>query len=137
MRDPYTVLGVQSVKKGLKSAYRKLAKAHHRPNQDDPGSPCSSKFPRLYSCPTRTSVRHDRGEIDADGNPRFAGSGGARPGAAGRVRAFSAEDIPKEFMSGFGGQPRGGAGPRRQRRVGSVHRLDGGAGAACPGCCRT
>ncbi|MET0439002.1 MAG: DnaJ C-terminal domain-containing protein, partial [Devosia sp.] len=60
----------------------------------------------------------DRGEIDAEGNPRFAGFGGgaggragARPGAGG-AGGFSAEDILKEFMSGFGGQPRGGAGGR-------------------------
>src|SRR5690606_25927923 len=56
----------------------------------------------------------DRGEIDAEGNPRFAGFGGAgaRGGARGAAGGFSAEDILKEFMSGFGGQPRGGAGAR-------------------------
>src|SRR5690606_3876759 len=55
---------------------------------------------------------YDRGEIDADGNPRFAGfsrgGAGARPGGAAGA-GFSAEDILKEFMSGFGGQPRGQA----------------------------
>jgi DnaJ-class molecular chaperone len=122
MRDPYTVLGVpRSVsEKDLKSAYRKLAKAHHPDqNKDDPKA--HAKFAEIssaYDFLTDPEKRgpYDRGEIDAEGNPKFAGfrpgagaSRGARPGQAG----FSAEDILKEFMSGFGGQaPRGGAGGR-------------------------
>lgn len=122
MRDPYTVLGVpRSVsEKDLKSAYRKLAKAHHPDqNQDDPKA--HAKFSEISSAYDFLSdpekrAQYDRGEIDADGQPKFAGfrpgggfggaSRGARPGQAG----FSAEDILKEFMSGFGGQasPRGG-----------------------------
>ena len=120
MRDPYTVLGVsKSVsEKDLKSAYRKLAKAHHPDqNQDDPKA--HAKFAEISSAYDFLSDKdkraaYDRGEIDADGNPRFAGfsrgGGGARPGgAAGAGAGFSAEDILKEFMSGFGGQPRGGS----------------------------
>lgn len=116
MRDPYTVLGVsKSVsEKDLKSAYRKLAKAHHPDqNKDDPKAHArfaeiSSAYDFLSDADKRAA--YDRGEIDADGNPRFAGfrGGGARPGA-GAGAGFSAEDILKEFMSGFGGQPRGGA----------------------------
>ncbi|MBN9310360.1 DnaJ C-terminal domain-containing protein [Devosia sp.] len=123
MRDPYTVLGVpKSVsEKDLKAAYRKLAKAHHPDqNQDDPKA--HAKFAEISSAYDFLSDKekrasYDRGEIDADGNPRFAGFG--RGGAGGRAGAggysanhggFSAEDILKEFMSGFGGQPRGGGG---------------------------
>ena len=118
MRDPYTVLGVpKSVsEKDLKTAYRKLAKAHHPDqNQDDPKA--HAKFAEVssaYEFLTDKDKRaaYDRGEIDADGNPRFAGfgrgGGGARPGSPG-AGGFSAEDILKEFMSGFGGQPRGAA----------------------------
>jgi len=120
MRDPYTVLGVpKSVsEKDLKAAYRKLAKAHHPDqNKDDPKAHAkfaeiSSAYDFLTDGDKRAS--YDRGEIDADGNPRFAGFGrgtGGRPGGgAGAAGAggFSAEDILKEFMSGFGGQPRGG-----------------------------
>ncbi|KKB08558.1 hypothetical protein VE25_18145 [Devosia geojensis] len=120
MRDPYSVLGVARTasEKEIKSAYRKLAKAYHPDqNPDDPGA--HAKFAEataaydLLSDATKRA-QFDRGEIDAEGNPRFAGFGnggfggaarGARPGAGG----FSAEDILKEFMSGFGGQPRGGA----------------------------
>jgi DnaJ-class molecular chaperone len=119
MRDPYTVLGVsKSVsEKDLKSAYRKLAKAHHPDqNQDDPKA--HARFAEISSAYDFLSDKdkraaYDRGEIDPDGNPRFAGfsrGGGARPGgAAGAGAGFSAEDILKEFMSGFGGQPRGGS----------------------------
>lgn len=121
MRDPYTVLGVPKsvTEKDLKAAYRKLAKAHHPDqNQDDPKAHAkfaeiSSAYDFLSDAEKRGS--YDRGEIDADGNPRFGGFGrgaggtrGYNPGAAGA--GFSAEDILKEFMSGFGtAQPRGGA----------------------------
>lgn len=124
MRDPYTVLGVpRSVsEKDLKAAYRKLAKAHHPDqNKDDPTA--QAKFAEISSAYDFLSDQDkrsafDRGEIDADGNPRFAGFGRGGPGGpgAGGFRAsqagagFSAEDILKEFMSGFGGQPRGGRG---------------------------
>jgi DnaJ-class molecular chaperone len=120
MRDPYTVLGVprSANEKDIKSAYRKLAKAHHPDqNQDDPKA--HAKFAEATTAYDLLSdagkrAQYDRGEIDADGNPRFAGF---NPGANGRRTAgaggFSAEDILKEFMSGFGGQqrrPGGGAG---------------------------
>ena len=115
MRDPYTVLGVPKsvTEKDLKAAYRKLAKAHHPDqNQDDPKAHAkfaevSSAYDFLTDKDKRAS--YDRGEIDADGNPKFAGfsrtGGGARPGPG--QAGFSAEDILKEFMSGFGNTQRG------------------------------
>lgn len=115
MRDPYTVLGVpRSVsEKDLKSAYRKLAKAHHPDqNKDDPKA--HQKFAEISSAYDFLSdadkrAQYDRGEIDADGQPKFAGfaRGGGRRTAGAQAGGFSAEDILKEFMSGFGGQPRG------------------------------
>jgi DnaJ-class molecular chaperone len=114
MRDPYTVLGVprSASEKDIKAAYRKLAKAHHPDqNQDDPTA--HTKFAEItsaYDFLTDKTKREqfDRGEIDADGNPRFAGFNPGNMGARGRSQGanFSAEDILKEFMSGFGGQPR-------------------------------
>jgi DnaJ-class molecular chaperone len=112
MRDPYSVLGVsRSVsEKDLKAAYRKLAKANH-PDQNQSDPKAQQKFAEIsaaydFLTDKEKKASYDRGEIDADGTPKFAGfpGGGARrgpaqPGAAG----FSAEDILKEFMSGFGG----------------------------------
>ncbi|MET3926384.1 DnaJ C-terminal domain-containing protein [Devosia sp. 2618] len=129
MRDPYTVLGVprSASEKDIKSAYRKLAKKYH-PDQNPEDPSAHSKFAEAtnaYDLLNNTDKRgqFDRGEIDADGNPKFGGFNpggfgggqrGARPGAgAGGAGGFSAEDILKEFMSGFGGQPRGGAGAGR------------------------
>lgn len=134
MRDPYTVLGVprSASEKELKSAYRKLAKAHH-PDQNQQDPKAQARFAEIsaaydfLSDKTRRG-QYDRGEIDESGQPRYAGFGGGFGGAAssaGRARAsaggggasFSAEDILKEFMSGFGG----GGGPRV--------RTSGGGGA--------
>ncbi len=115
MRDPYTVLGVsRSVsEKDLKSAYRKLAKAHHPDqNKDDPKA--HAKFAEIsaaydFLTDKEKKAAYDRGEIDADGNPKFAGFGGAGARRGAQAGGFSAEDILKEFMSGFGGaQQRGG-----------------------------
>ena len=94
MRDPYEVLGVPrgASAAAIKSAYRKLAKKHHPDaNKNDPKS--AARFSELNSAneiigDEDKRKQFDRGEIDAEGKPRFQGfpGGDPRPAAAGRLR---------------------------------------------------
>jgi DnaJ-class molecular chaperone len=88
MRDPYEVLGVSkgANEADVKSAYRRLAKKlHPDANKHDPKA--ASRFAELnaaYEIVGDSDKRKafDRGEIDAEGKPRFQGfeGFGARPG---------------------------------------------------------
>jgi DnaJ-class molecular chaperone len=83
MRDPYSVLGVSKGASAadIKSAYRKLAKKlHPDANKSDPKA--ASRFSELnaaYEIVGDDDKRKafDRGEIDAEGKPRFQGFEGA------------------------------------------------------------
>src|SRR3954447_11982936 len=124
MRDPYEVLGVPrgASAAAIKSAYRKLAKKFHPDaNKNDPKS--AARFSELNSAneiigDEEKRKQYDRGEIDAEGKPRFQGfpggdprgrgpgfethtfrTGGAGPGGGGVF-----EDI---LNSMFGGAARG------------------------------
>src|ERR1700759_1214356 len=91
MRDPYEVLGVprSANAAAIKSAYRKLAKKHHPDsNKDDPKA--AARFAELNSAneilgDEDKRKQFDRGEIDAEGKPRFTGfpGGGAAGGRTG------------------------------------------------------
>src|SRR5450432_866978 len=125
MRDPYEVLGVQrgASAAAIKSAYRKLAKKHHPDaNKNDPKS--AARFSELNSAneiigDEDKRKQFDRGEIDAEGKPRFQGfpSGdprarGASPGGGFESRTCRAgpggfggggfEDILNSMFSGGG-----------------------------------
>src|SRR5712675_2327994 len=77
MRDPYEVLGVPrgASAAAIKSAYRKLAKKHHPDNnKNDPKS--AARFSEINSAneiigDEDKRKQFDRGEIDAEGKPRF------------------------------------------------------------------
>src|SRR5918995_5834454 len=93
MRDPYEVLGVAKGANAatIKSAFRKQAKKlHPDANRQDPKA--ATRFAELnaaYEILGDEDKRKafDRGEIDAEGKPRFRGfegfGAGARPGAGG------------------------------------------------------
>ena len=84
MRDPYQVLGVakDASAKEIKSAYRRLAKKHH-PDQNPDDPKAKERFAeanQAYEIVGDEKKRgaFDRGEIDAEGKPRFQGfEGGA------------------------------------------------------------
>ncbi|MGP9822361.1 DnaJ C-terminal domain-containing protein [Salinarimonas sp. NSM] len=92
MRDPYDVLGVsrQASEAEIKKAFRKLAKEHHPDQSKDPKA--GAKFAELNAAyeilgDADKRKQFDRGEIDAEGKPRFRGfegfGGGARGAGAG------------------------------------------------------
>src|ERR1700710_2352899 len=105
MRDPYEVLGVQrgASAAAIKSAYRKLAKKHHPDaNKNDPKS--AARFAEVNSANEILSdedkrKQFDRGEIDAEGKPRFQGF----PGGGGRAGGAPGGGFEYNFRSGGGG----------------------------------
>src|SRR6476620_10926298 len=112
MRDPYEVLGVPrgASAAAIKSAYRKLAKKHHPDaNKNDPKS--AARFSELNSAneiigDEDKRKQFDRGEIDADGKPRFQGFAGAGPGSRGGPAGGGFEQY--SFRSGPGAPGFGG-----------------------------
>jgi DnaJ-class molecular chaperone len=137
MRDPYEVLGVPhgASAAAIKSAYRKLAKKHHPDsNKNDPKA--AARFAEINSAneilgDEDKRKQFDRGEIDAEGKPRFTGfpgggagragpggfetytfrSGGAGPSGFGGAGGF--EDILNSMFGGAasrGARARGGSG---------------------------
>ncbi len=148
MRDPYEVLGVSRTasESEIKSAFRKLAKKHHPDQSKDPKA--KERFGEINAAYEIVGDKDkrgqfDRGEIGADGKPRFQGfegfGRGAQPGGGGRTFRwstggpgggpggpgfggasgdFATDDILSEILGGFGrggGGPRGGARARPQR----------------------
>src|SRR4051794_7981567 len=110
MRDPYEVLGVPrgASAAAIKSAYRKLAKKHHPDsNNNDPKS--AARFSEINTAneilgDEDKRKQFDRGEIDAEGKPRFQGfpgGGGGRGGPGGfETHTFRSGGGPG---GGFGG----------------------------------
>lgn len=114
MRDPYEVLGVprSANAAAIKSAYRKLAKKHHPDsNKDDPKA--AERFAELNSAneilgDEDKRKQFDRGEIDADGKPRFQGFPGGG-GPRGRAGPGGFESYTFRSGGAGGGSPGGGA----------------------------
>lgn len=130
MRDPYDVLGVgrSASADEIKKAFRRLAKKHHPDqNRDDPKAKESfAEVNAAYEIlgDAAKKGQFDRGEIDAEGKPRFTGhpgggfdfrSGGGGPfGGGGRGPQHGGGPEFDDFLTdilgqAFGGRPRGGA----------------------------
>ncbi len=119
MRDPYEVLGVdrKAAASDIKSAFRRLAKKlHPDANKNDPKA--ASRFAELnaaYEILGEADKRKafDRGEIDAEGKPRFrgfegfGGGAGPRPGAGPEAEfetfSFGPEGFTRATRRGRGG----------------------------------
>jgi len=97
MRDPYEVLGVQqsASSEDIKRAFRRLAKKLHPDANKDVKA--AAKFAELNSAyellgDEKKRKAFDRGEIDAEGKPRFHGfepaGAGRGPGGFGREGHF-------------------------------------------------
>lgn len=122
-RDLYETLGV---KRGasdaeIKGAYRKLAKQLH-PDRNKDNPKAADRFKELSSAyaileDDAKRGQYDRGEIDADGNPRMPqGFGGAAAGGNGAGYTFTGD--PTDLFSELFGRRGGGfgAGARVQRK---------------------
>ncbi len=88
MRDPYTVLGVSKSADTaeIKKAYRRLAKRFHPDQSKDPKA--KDKFAEVSAAyeilgDEKKRGQFDRGEIDAEGKPRFQGFEGFGAGGPG------------------------------------------------------
>lgn len=128
MADPYSTLGVSkgADEKAIKVAYRKLAKElHPDKNKDNPkASERFSEVTQAYDLLSDPKKRgqYDRGEIDENGQPRFAGNpfggGYSQGGPAGGNFGGGGIDLGDIFdglFGGGGGRSGGGPGPRPQQ----------------------
>jgi DnaJ-class molecular chaperone len=109
MRDPYQVLGVarSASEAEIKKAYRRRAKDLH-PDRNRDDAKAQDRFAELNSAyeilgDETKRKQFDRGEIDAEGKPKYQGFEGMGAGRGGRAGGF-------EFNFGQGGQPFGRGG---------------------------
>jgi len=135
MRDPYSVLGVakSASEAEIKKAFRSLAKKHH-PDTKGGDETSQKKFQEISAAyeivgDKEKRAKFDRGEIGADGNPRYDAQGfegspfgrGGGPGGGQGTRdfhftwannqgdtaeGFRAEDIFSDLFGGGGGRRR-------------------------------
>ena len=129
MRDPYTVLGVAKGADAadVKKAFRRLAKQYHPDQSTD--AKAKDKFAEVGAAyeilgDEKKRAAFDRGEIDAEGKPKFhgcvgfgagpsgtgaAGRGGFSDFGGGRGGGFDAADIFADLFGGAGtGRARSG-----------------------------
>jgi DnaJ-class molecular chaperone len=112
MRDPYTVLGVSKSADAaeIKKAFRRLAKKYHPDQSKEPKA--AERFAEANTAyeilgDEKKRAAFDRGEIDAEGKPRFQGFEGFDPGGPGFGRRTHAGGGPgfEHFEFNMGGRP--------------------------------
>jgi DnaJ-class molecular chaperone len=143
MRDPYQVLGLdrKASAADIKSAYRRLAKKlHPDANKNDPKA--AARFAELNAAHELLAEEdkrkaYDRGEIDAEGKPRFqsfgGGGGGARPGGGfGPDANFESFNFGPEGFTRTTRRGRGGLGGFEDILKGAFGNM-GGARGGRPG----
>jgi DnaJ-class molecular chaperone len=110
MRDPYSVLGVEKSAgmAEIKKVYRKLAKKFHPDQSKEPKA--KERFAEVSAAyeilgDEKKRAAFDRGEIDAEGKPRFHGFEGFGTEGAGFGRRSQAGGGPgfQHFEFNFGG----------------------------------
>jgi DnaJ-class molecular chaperone len=119
MRDPYEILGVPKAASSsdIKKAYRRLAKKLH-PDANNRDPKAAAKFAELNSAyeivgDDKKRAAFDRGEIDAEGKPRFHGfdASSASPGPGfGRESRFETFTWGPEGFRRSSGRAGGGFG---------------------------
>lgn len=117
MRDPYEVLGVQRSASAaeIKSAFRKLAKKYH-PDANKDDAKAAARFAELNTAneilgDAAKRKQFDRGEIDAEGKPRFQGFEGAgSPFGGARARGGRGANPNFEYTFRQAGGDAGGFG---------------------------
>ena len=131
MNDPYETLGVtkSASPAAIKSAYRRLAKKLH-PDANKQDNKAATKFAELnaaYEIISDHDKRKafDRGEIDAEGKPRFHGFEGGQDAGRG-PGGFGQDGHFESFTWGPEGIQRGGARRASGRRGGMGAGMGGG-----------
>ena len=138
MRDPYEVLGVQKSARPeeIKKAFRRLAKKlHPDANKKDPKA--AVKFAEINAAyevvgDEKKRRQFDRGEIDAEGKPRFhgfEGMGTGRPGGFGPDSRFETFTWGPEGLRRSGGRSGSGGFGRFEDILSEMMGGLGGAGA--------
>ncbi|MGO4573002.1 DnaJ C-terminal domain-containing protein [Microvirga sp. 2TAF3] len=110
MRNPYDILGVprSASEAEIKKAFRKLAKTYH-PDRNASDPKAKDKFAEANSAyeilgDAQKRAQFDRGEIDAEGKPRFQGFEGFGGGRGGGPRPEDSAGFNFNAGGPFGGR---------------------------------
>ncbi|MFH6782125.1 MULTISPECIES: DnaJ C-terminal domain-containing protein [Methylobacterium] len=137
MRNPYDVLGVSrsADEAEIKKAFRKLAKAYH-PDRNKNDAKAQDRFAEVNQAyeilgDAKKREQFDRGAIDGEGKPRFAGGFEGFGGGRGGGGNFDFESMARG-RAGAGAGAGGFGEDIFSHLFGEAFRSAGGAGRAAP-----